>query len=56
MTINVVPRTVMDLQEAQGLYDALKNTAGVARSQSSGTVADNLSIRGVATENRTSFR
>ncbi len=56
MTINVIPRTVMDLQEAQGLYDALKNTAGVARSQTSGTVADNLSIRGVATENRTSFR
>ena len=56
MTINVIPRTVLDVQEAQGLYDALKNTAGVARSQSSGTVADNLSIRGVATENRTSFR
>ena len=56
MTINVIPRTVLDAQDAQGLYDALKNTAGVARSQTSGTVADNLSIRGVATENRTSFR
>src|SRR5258706_5939300 len=55
-TVNVIPRTVLDVQEAQGLYDALRNTAGVARSQSSGTVADNLSIRGVATENRTSFR
>src|SRR5262249_15709149 len=48
MTINVIPRTVLEAQEATGLYDALKNTAGVARSQSSGTVADNLSIRGVA--------
>lgn len=56
MTINVIPRTILDAQDAQGLYDALKNTAGVARSQSSGTVADNLSIRGVATENRTSYR
>ncbi len=55
-TVNVIPRTVLDAQEAQGLYDALRNTAGVARSQTSGTVADNLSIRGVATENRTSFR
>src|SRR5258706_3507147 len=55
-TVNVIPRTVLDVQEAQGLYDALRNTAGVARSQSSGTVADNLSIRGMATENRTSFR
>jgi iron complex outermembrane receptor protein len=56
MTINVVPRTVMDVQEAQGLFDALKNTAGVARAQVNGTAADNLSIRGVQTENRTSFR
>src|SRR5262249_7806578 len=53
-TVNVVPRTVMDLQEAQGLFDALKNTAGVARSQVNGVVADNITIRGVATENRTS--
>jgi iron complex outermembrane receptor protein len=56
MTINVVPRTVLDVQEAQGLFDALKNTAGVARAQVNGTAADNLSIRGVQTENRTSFR
>jgi iron complex outermembrane receptor protein len=56
MTINVIPRAVLDVQEAQGLFDALKNTAGVARSQVNGTAADNLSIRGVQTENRTSFR
>jgi len=56
MTINVVPRTVLDVQEAQGLFDALKNTAGVTRAQVNGTAADNLSIRGVQTENRTSFR
>jgi iron complex outermembrane recepter protein len=56
MTINVIPRKVLDLQEAQGLYDALKNTAGVARSQVNGTAADNLSIRGIAIDNRTSYR
>jgi iron complex outermembrane receptor protein len=50
MTINVVPRTVLDVQEAQGLFDALKNTAGVTRAQVNGTAADNLSIRGVQTE------
>lgn len=55
-TINIVPRTVLDAQEAQGLYDALRNTAGVARSQTNGSFADNLSIRGVLTENRTSYR
>src|SRR5690242_6716022 len=43
MTINVVPRTVLDVQEAQGLFDALKNTAGVTRAQVNGTAADNLS-------------
>lgn len=56
MTINVVPQTIMTLQNAQSLFDALKNTAGVARSQTNGAIGDNLSIRGVATENRTSFR
>ena len=56
LTINVVPRALLDVQEAQGLFDALKNTAGVARSQVNGTAADNLSIRGVAVENRSNYR
>jgi iron complex outermembrane receptor protein len=56
LTVNVVPRSVMDLQEARGLFDALKNTAGVARSQVNGVLADNLSIRGVAVENRSNYR
>jgi iron complex outermembrane receptor protein len=56
LTVNVVPRTVLDVQEAQGLFDALKNTAGVTRAQTNGTLADNLAIRGVAAENRTNYR
>jgi outer membrane receptor for monomeric catechols len=37
LTVNVVPRALLDAQAATGLYDALRNTAGVSRSQLSGT-------------------
>ncbi len=56
LTINVVPRVVLDAQGAQGLYDALKNTAGVSRAQLSGSIYDNLAIRGIITDNRTNYR
>ena len=56
LTINVIPRTVLDVQEAQGIFDALKNTAGVTRAQTTGIIADNLVIRGITVENRTSYR
>jgi len=56
LTINVMPRDLLDAQDAQGLFDALKNSAGVTRSQTSGTAADNLSLRGIAVENRTNYR
>lgn len=56
MTVNVIPRVVLDAQGAEGLFDALKNTAGVARSQLSGTIYDNIAIRGITVDNRTNFR
>src|SRR5258706_1864598 len=56
LTINVLPRTVLDVQQAEGIFDALKNTAGVTRAQTSGIIADNLVIRGITVENRTSYR
>jgi len=56
LTIQVIPRTVLDTQQAEGLFDALKNTAGVTRAQTSGIIADNLVIRGIAIDNRTSYR
>ena len=56
LTINVIPRTVLDVQQAEGIFDALKNTAGVTRAQTSGIIADNLVIRGITVENRTSYR
>ncbi|MCX7312181.1 MAG: acetate--CoA ligase family protein [Alphaproteobacteria bacterium] len=49
-TVNVVTRAVLDLQAAGGLYDALKNTAGVTRQQNGGDTWDQLVIRGIAVE------
>jgi iron complex outermembrane recepter protein len=56
LTINVVTREALDAQGARSLYDALRNTAGVTRAQSSGNVLDNIAIRGIRTENRSAFR
>ena len=56
LTINVVPQEVLKAQAATGLYDALRNTAGVSRSQLNGSAYDNVAIRGILVENRTSYR
>ena len=56
LTVNVVPRAVLDAQDSRGVYDALRNTAGVTRSQLSGAIYDNLAIRGVSLQNRTNYR
>lgn len=56
LTVNVVPEELLDAQAATGIYDALRNTAGVSRSQLSGVTYDNIAIRGILVENRTSYR
>ncbi|HEY3695325.1 TonB-dependent siderophore receptor [Phenylobacterium sp.] len=56
LTISVIPQQVLLSQQALGLMDALKNTAGVTSSQTSPTVYNNLSIRGIAVENRGNYR
>ncbi len=55
-TVNVITREVLDLQAASGLYDALRNTAGVTRQQNGGDTWDQLVIRGIGVENRTNYR
>jgi iron complex outermembrane receptor protein len=55
-TVNVVTREALELQAAGGLYDALRNTAGVTRQQNGGDTWDQLVIRGLAVENRTNYR
>src|SRR5512145_2387494 len=56
LTNNVVTREVLDAQGANTLYGALRNTAGVTRSQLSGSTYDNISIRGILVENRGNYR
>ncbi|MBC3917181.1 TonB-dependent siderophore receptor [Undibacterium sp. CY18W] len=55
-TVNVITRDLLELQAAAGLYDALRNTAGVTRQQNGGDTWDQLVIRGIAVENRTNYR
>lgn len=54
-TVNVVSRQAMDDQGATGLYDALRNVAGVVRQQQSGIAYDQLSVRGINLDNRSSY-
>lgn len=55
-TSNVVTREVLDAQAATTLFGALRNTAGVTRSQLNGATYDNISIRGILVENRGNYR
>jgi iron complex outermembrane receptor protein len=56
LTNNVVTREVLDAQGVRTLFGALRNTAGVTRSQLSGSTYDNISIRGILVENRGNYR
>lgn len=55
-TSNVVTREVLDAQAASSLFGALRNTAGVTRSQLNGSTYDNIAIRGILVENRGNYR
>jgi iron complex outermembrane receptor protein len=55
-TVNIIPHLMLEAQDAQGVFDALKNSAGVTRSQTSGSVNDALSIRGITVDARTNYR
>src|SRR5690606_37818444 len=55
-TTNVITRELLDAQNADNIYGALRNTAGVVHSQLNGATYDNISIRGVEMENRQNFR
>lgn len=56
LTVSVIPEEVLQAQQAQGLLDALRNTAGVTSAQTSPTVYNNLSIRGIPVDNRGNYR
>lgn len=54
-TVSVVTSDVLKAQAATGLFDALRNVAGVTRQQLSGISYDQLSVRGIALDNRQSY-
>lgn len=56
LAISVIPRELIDTQQASTTADVLKNTPGVTLSQTSPTVYSNVAIRGILTENRTNYR
>lgn len=56
LTVNVVPRQVIEAQHATTIYEALKNTAGVTRAQLGPTIYSNIAIRGITVENRGNYR
>lgn len=56
LTVSVIPQEVLNTQQAQGLLDALRNTAGVSPAQTSTTVYSNIAIRGINVENRGNYR
>jgi iron complex outermembrane recepter protein len=56
LTVTVVPRALLDAQEARALIDAVRNSPGVTQSQINSAIYSNLSIRGIAANNFTNFR
>ena len=56
LTISVVTKDLIQQQQATSVLDALRNTPGVTSSQTSPTVYNNLSIRGIPVDNRENFR
>jgi len=56
LTVAVLPRTLLDAQQASSLLDAVRNTAGVTAFLVSPTVYDNISIRGIPVDGRGNYR
>jgi iron complex outermembrane receptor protein len=56
MTTQVISRGALDAQNPSDTYEALKNVAGVTNSNSKGTIADNINIRGIPLSFSTSYR
>ncbi len=52
----MIPDALIQSQQAQGLLDALRNTAGVSPAQVTTTVYSNIAIRGINVENRGNYR
>jgi iron complex outermembrane receptor protein len=56
MTVNVLPRDLLDAQLATGMNDTLRNIAGVTNSQTTTVVVSGQSVRGIPLDNRNAYR
>ena len=56
LTISVIPKTLLESQQAVTLSDALRNSAGVTSSQITSTFYSSLAIRGIDVDNRGNYR
>ncbi len=56
LSIDVVTREALEALGARSLLDAVQNTAGVTHAQISGSVYDNIALRGIVVENRGNYR
>ncbi|MDE1148218.1 MAG: TonB-dependent receptor [Azospirillaceae bacterium] len=56
LTVEIVPRAVLDAQGAQGLDDALRNTPGITQQATSPLTSNNFVSRGVLMQARTNYR
>jgi iron complex outermembrane recepter protein len=56
LSINILPRDLLESQQAESIHDAMRNTAGVTFAQLNGAIYSNLAVRGIAVENRGNYR
>ena len=56
LTVTILPRELLDAQQARSIFDAVRNTAGVSQAQINTVIYSNLAIRGIQVDNATNFR
>jgi iron complex outermembrane receptor protein len=56
LTVTIVPRKLLEAQQARSIFDAARNTAGVTQAQINTAIYSNLSVRGIPVDNTTNFR
>lgn len=56
LTVTILPRELLDAQQARSVFDAVRNTAGVSQAQINTVIYSNLAIRGIQVDNATNFR
>ena len=56
MTVSVVPGALLKAQQAIDLIDAVRNTAGVSTASVGPATYNNLTIRGIAVDTRSSYK